>query len=314
MNFQWLLVPFLSLALGLGLVACGNNTEPALLLEINCEQCGKGDSVQEGCDSCLDIASNALNQTLPDIDTARAMYAKGCQVHHPPSCAALAEMVRDGRGGPRDLKRASGLFEIACEKGNIQQACTEVALSEFDGVGQNKDQEAAVARFEIACNHPEDPQAKACAALGLAHLMGAGVKRKDEGKAIELLTRSCEADYPSGCVQMGAVFEKRTRGKHTENRETAADAYERACKLDARHGCYELADLHESKKAIDPSAEKAAIFYQKTCNTDPTRGCYEAAELMAEGRVTARDGEIASLYNIACEHGHGEACSKRAQQ
>jgi len=305
MNLKLIFLPMM-------LLACGGGDEPHVVLEMGCEQCGKGENVQEGCDQCMAMGDNALALTRPDINQARTMFNKGCTVHHAPSCMRLAVMVRDGRGGPPDLKRSTDLFRIACEKGPIQEACTEWGLSQFDGVGTKKNQEAAVLTFEAACDHETDPQPKSCAALGLAYIAGDGVERKDEDKGLELLKQSCASDYASGCVQTGTAFLTRNRGSRKENLEIAAEAYERACKLDPRHGCFELAEMHENKKAIDYSFEKAALFYQKTCNIDPTRGCFEAAELMSSGKVDARDGEIASLYNIACEHGHEAACSKRA--
>lgn len=297
------------------LMGCGEGQDPQMMMEMNCTQCGSDDEqIHNGCDACVNMANNAVNQTRPDITRARELYNQACQVHYPPACQSLAELVRDGRGGPRDLKRAASLFETACEKGQLQRSCTELGIAAYDGVGVKKDPERGVSLFETACHHEETPQPKACAALGLAHLSGVGIenKKKDEEKAIELLQKSCDFDYAAGCVQVGDLFAKRTRGSVKENRQTAADAYARACKLDPRHGCYELAKLHEEKKVDEPSDEKAAIFYQKTCNIDPTRGCYEAAELMLSGKVTAREGEVESLYNIACEHGHTEACTKRS--
>ena len=295
------------------LLGCGGQ-EPMLVLEAGCEACGRGEEVLQGCDSCFQIAEGALAQTRPNIDKARSFYAKGCQVHHPNSCQALALMVRDGKGGPRDLKRAADLFGVACEKGDLQKSCTELALAMFDGSGKKQDQEGAVALFEQACGHETDPQAKACAAWGLAFMLGKGVERKDDDRAIELLTKSCEMDYAPGCVSLADLYIKRRRGSTKENREIAAETYERACTLDKHHGCYELAVMHDEDKAPNSSAEKAAIYYQMTCSVDPTRGCYEAAELMASDRVTARAGEIESLYNVACEHGHGEACAKRVTE
>jgi uncharacterized protein len=94
--------------------------------------------------------------------------------------------------------------------------------------------------------------------------------------------------------------------------ERAAGLYEQACRLDPRHGCIELAQLHAEKKLAASADETAVENYKKTCAIDPTRGCYEAALMMEEGRVKAGEGEIASLYNQACEHGNTEACTRRA--
>lgn len=293
---------------------CGGGEDPAVIMEMNCEQCGKGEDVQGGCDACKTMADQALGLTRPDIDRARSLYAKACDVHFPPACNELAKMCRDGRGGPRDVKRSATLFGIACDKGDIQYACTEVGVFAYDGVGMKLDQEKGVALFEAACFHEADPQPKACAALGLAHLSGKGIEKekKDEDRAIELLNKACDFDYAAGCVQVGDLFINRKKGPVKENRKIAAEAYQKACKLDARYGCYELAELHQEDKLEESSDEKAAIFFQKTCNIDPTRGCFEAAELMASGKVNAREGEIESLYNIACEHGNSVACTKRA--
>ena len=258
------------------------------------------------------VTTMGLNR--PDIERARTMFSKACRVHHPSACNALAELCRDARGGPRDLPRAATLFGIACEKGDIQSACTERGLALYDGEGVKEDKAAAVAIFDSACQHETDSQPKACASLGIAYLNGKGVERRDEEKAIELIRRSCEADYAPGCVQMGEMYAKRTRGIRRENLTTAADSYDTACDIDGRFGCFELAQMHEQGRAIEASPEKAAIYYQRTCNIDPTRGCFEAAKLMSSGKVEARDGEIAALYNVACEHGHNEACALRSPE
>ena len=302
-----------SIALTLLLLGCGDEQEPHVMLEMGCEQCGKGQVVQEGCQQCMIMADNALGQNRPDIGKARQLYNKGCGVHHPESCSKLAAMVSEGRGGPPDLKRANDLYGIACEKGSMQSACTEWALSMYDGASMKQDQERAVALFDTACTHEEQAQPKACAALGLAYFEGVGVERRDQEKGVELLKASCTDNFAPGCVQTALAHLGWSRGSRRANVEIAEEAFERACKVDPQHGCFELAELHEDNKAIDSSPEKAAIFYQKTCNIDPTRGCFEAAELMAEGKVEARNSEIASLYNLACEHGHSEACSKRSK-
>lgn len=296
------------------LYGCGGESDPMVLREGRCMACGKGEDIHAGCKDCCDMAGEALALTRPDIDKARALYSQTCEVHYPPGCMELGVLVRDGRGGPRDMKRAADLFTIACDKGGIQAACTEVGIAAYDGQGMKPDPARGIALFEVACGHAEQPQPKACAALGLAYLSGKGFEKdkKDEDKAIEFLVKSCEMDYAAGCVQVGDQYIEQKTGNKKENTATAAEFYNKACKLDARHGCYELAGLHAEEELEESSFEKAAIFYQKTCNIDPTRGCYEAAELMMAGKVPAREGEVESLYNIACEHGHTEACTKRA--
>lgn len=285
------------------LLGCGENAEPAVVREMNCDN--------KDMDACFQMGVQALNQARPDIGAARAQFAKGCNVHHPKSCNALAEMVRDAKGGPRDPNRAAELFGIACD-GGIQSACVNLGISYYDGTGVKQDQAKGVALFTAACEHETDQQAKGCSALGVAYADGKGVDRKDADKAEALQLQACEASYAPACVLGGRLFADKRSGRRAENLTKSAELLEKACKLDPHYGCFELATMHEKGTAPEGTDAKAAIFYQKTCNIDPTRGCFEAARLMENGKVSAREGEIESLYNLACEHGHTEACTKRS--
>ncbi|MBX2802726.1 MAG: sel1 repeat family protein [Myxococcales bacterium] len=282
-------------------------------------------------EACYRDGSAAANAARPRYEDARKLFAKACMPvyrgsgkpkdNHPEACYSLGRLVRDAKGGPRDLPRAADVFEIAC-KGEVPRACVDLGLVVYDppeGSEVTSEPERAVELFFTACNQvdaaPADsndahPLAVACDALGSAYEEGNGVEngKKDADRAMELYKKSCDARYAPGCVSAGALLaSKKARASITE----AAELFERGCKLDARHGCFELGDLHAKKRWPDASEEIAAEFYEKTCNIDPTRGCYEAAELMEQGKVESKDGKVESLYNLACEHGHTKACTKR---
>lgn len=293
----------------LALLGCGKEQEPGMVLEMNCEAALHSHEMEP----CYQLGVQALKNARPQISRARGLFSKGCNVHHAPSCDALAEMVRDGRGGPRDVKRAAELFEIGC-RGEVVSSCVNLGLALYEGKGVKEDDERAVELFRSTCE-ADPPQARACEAMGRAYKEGKGVEAEDLERAEALFTKACDLDFASGCVKLGSLHAETKRGTRAELQErlsAAAASYERACKIDARFGCYELATFHAEEKHPEPDPEKAAFYYQKTCNIDPTRGCFEAAELMNSGKVTAREGEIESLYNLACEHGHTEACSKRS--
>lgn len=285
------------------LLGCNQEQEPGVVLDMACQNANM--------DACYQLGVQALVRARPDIRTARNLFAKGCNVHHARSCNGLAEMVRDAKGGPRDPKRAAELFGIACE-GGIQSACVELGMFAYDGVGITQDHAKAVELFQAACEHEADPQPKGCSALGVAWSDGNGVEKKDLDVARDYYLRACDADYAPSCVLAGLLAAESRTGKREENRAVAADLLAKACNIDAHFGCYELAVMHEKGEAPEAADAKAAVFFQKTCNIDPTRGCFEAARLMEQGKVSAREGEIESLYNLACEHGHAEACTKRS--
>ena len=277
--------------------------------------------------ACYVDGQAALKRARPDYTSARTLFGKACSPTYtgagkpkdniPEACADLAMLVRDGKGGPRDLPRAAELFEIAC-RGEIAGACVDLGLAVYDpprGADVTPEPARAVELFFNGCNQvdPEaagDPLARACDALGRAYEEGQGVEnnRKDPSKASDLYIKACDAKHAPGCVHAGRlVMARKVPGKV----EDAVALFDHGCRLDARHGGFELAQLHEKKAWKEATPEDASNYYQKTCNIDPTRGCYEAAQLMEKGLVDSREGEIESLYNLACEHGSAEACTRR---
>jgi TPR repeat protein len=289
--------------------ACDNKAAEALL---TCE--GKN------FEACYRDGMEASQEARPRFADARKSFSAACmEIHHAQSCNELAILVRDAKGGPRDVKRAVDLFGIAC-KGDVHTACVDLGLLLYKGeLLKAPAPERAVelfttecARVDVASMPAEGPHplANACVALGTAYEEGKGVvpPKADTTRAAALYMQACDARYAPGCVAAGNLAaEKRTRDGIAE----AAADYDRACQLDARQGCFELATLHEKKAWPDANDASASEYYQKTCNIDPTRGCFEAGQLMESGRITAREGEIEYLYNLACEHGHTEACARR---
>jgi TPR repeat protein len=161
-------------------------------------------------------------------------------------------------------------------------------------------------RLSSSSSGPTTTKGRACAVLGQAHEEGKGTK-KDMALAQQHYTTSCETSFPVGCVMLGTpLLEGGPR-----DAVAASDAYKKACDIDARKGCFELAQLHAGGKWPGADDKLASEFYQKTCNIDPTRGCFEAGQLMEAGRVEASEGSIEYLYHLACDHGHTEACSRR---
>lgn len=293
----------------LAVLGCGQSAADLLLT------CAGGNA-----SACYAEGLAAANAPKPRYDEARAAWSTACMGNHDAqSCFELGHLVRDAKGGPRDVHRAAELFEIAC-RGGIDFACVELGILLYvDQDGMKAEPEKAVTLFTEACEKvdpaaaPEGaphPLALACDALGVAYLEGVGVEppNRDEEKAAQLFDRACAAHHPQGCVSAGAILAKSRR---EEKVDRAAELYGQACKMDARYGCFELAELHETKAWKGATDELASRFFQRTCNHDPTRGCYEAGLLMESGRVKAREGEIESMFNVACEHGNGAACAKR---
>jgi TPR repeat protein len=226
--------------------------------------------------------------------------------------------VRDAKGGPKDIKRAVDLFGIAC-KADIHTACVDLGLLLYKGELLKKaSPERAVelftnecARVDVANLPAEGPHdlAYGCDALGLAYEEGKGTDpaKPDLEKAATLYTQACEARYAPGlCVGRPA----RRGEEEPSDYAIAAALYDQACKLDARMGCMELATLHATKAWPEANDADAASTTRRPATSIRRRGCFEAGQLMESGRIAAGEGEIESLYSLACEHGHTEACAQ----
>ncbi|MEQ1569312.1 MAG: hypothetical protein ABMA64_26985 [Myxococcota bacterium] len=338
------------------LTACDNSAANAL------RTCEGGNT-----EACYNDGLAAVTAAQPQYGDARKAFSAACRPsigaapssvskHLPKACNELAVLVRDAKGGPKDVPRATELFEIACKNG-IPRACVDLgALLWTDDPAGKSDADRAVVLFEGACADaqvvdptpapvtapvepkarpaeapPADPAAppavpetrelegvleahplaEACDRLGTAWKVGIGVEPpvKDQAKASEYFDRGCRGRYAPACVSAGATA---ASGRRKDDIAAAAGFYERACRLDPRQGCFELAELHDHKAWPAATDALAVKYYKEACAIDAMRGCFEAAAMMEEGRIKAGDGEIASLYNQACEHGHTEACARRA--
>lgn len=63
-----------------------------------------------------------LTQSPPPFERTRQLFDRACQGEHFLACAFLANMYRNGQGGPVDLSQAAELAALACQNG-IEMAC-----------------------------------------------------------------------------------------------------------------------------------------------------------------------------------------------
>lgn len=281
------------------LFACNEAPQPGALVEMACHN--NGDS-----EACFKLGTEQLNSARPNYTDARRLLSTACGTHHALACNALGTLVRDARGGPKDLVRAADLFQVACEKG-VAQGCVHYADALYRGDGVKRDLDKARELYSNACEG-ETSIPKACTRLGVMTRDAKGARREDKEAATALFEKACAVDFPEACVELANDL---TKAWGKDNVAKAAELYETACTIDPNFGCFQLAAMHEEEKAPDANIEQAGRFYQAVCRIDSSRGCYELAELMSAEKVPSRPGEKEALYKKACESGNSEACTKR---
>lgn len=63
-----------------------------------------------------------ITHSPPPFERSRQLFERACRGEHYLACAFLANMLRNGQGGPQDLGRAAELAALACQNG-IDMAC-----------------------------------------------------------------------------------------------------------------------------------------------------------------------------------------------
>ena len=83
----------------------------------------------------------------PDLEEARAWFARAAESGLPDAEVAVAEMMVNGRGGPRDQSTATALFEKAARKGHVG------AMFALGALARNQAEWKPVSRPDCAPNH-----------------------------------------------------------------------------------------------------------------------------------------------------------------
>ena len=113
-----------------------------------------------------------------DDRLARDLLVRGAEMGHTPSMIELAQMLKEGLGGPADIGEAHRWIRLAAERGNGQgQLAWARTLKDGDGVPPNAKE--ALVWFRLAeavlAGHTEAQQAKEAAEVLTANLGDASV-------------------------------------------------------------------------------------------------------------------------------------------
>ena len=117
------------------------------------------------------------------------LLRRSCAVDVFDACLRLGVLYRDGRGVPRDSRRAVRFFQTTCDEG-LWQGCTELGVMLAGGKGVAKDAGAAMDLFERSCDAGEP---SGC------HHLALGLLPRDEVRALELFKRACLAGHRPSC-------------------------------------------------------------------------------------------------------------------
>jgi hypothetical protein len=254
-RFGWGVAKDQARGLKLAEQACGLGAARACLIVARGYELGWGaapdlarciEFMKLACAKDLDIACHDLGMRhlkgfhgiTPDKAAAAGFLERGCALKNADSCHALAKMVNEGDGVPRDSERGRRLFIYSCEGGR-GDACY---LAAFHFV--NEDPARAAQLFLRSCDMDDYD---GCRVLGLAYQHGDLGLTADPAKALGFYVKACEGEpqgVTSACADLGKMYEQGIGTVRSLKR--AKVYYAMACERHDDGACQELKKLQGS--------------------------------------------------------------------
>jgi TPR repeat protein len=220
-----------------------------------------------GCRLGIDLAcANAglayEQHTPPNFLIAREYYERGCNRGQPMSCNNLAVVYEQGKGVPKDEKRAAGLYAQACDSGEML-ACRNLGNAYVQGYGVSVDLRRATALFARACT---GGVAKACNDQALL------VAKNDRKLAVTLFQRACDGGNDEGCANF--AINLITGSGIVADPERGIALLNKGCTLnDHARSCLLLGAAHVSGKGLPLDPKRAVDRFRAACRLGEPMGC-----------------------------------------
>lgn len=118
--------------------------------------------------------------------------------------------------------------------------------------------------------------------------------------------RACAAGHQPGCVAQASAL----LGGSADDWRRAAEILQKACDAGEPTGCRELGLLYERGKGVERDALRSAALVQRACDAGDSFGCVALSNAYAEGKGVAKDAAKAwKVLEDSCAAGGGTACS-----
>lgn len=258
---------------------------------------------------------------------AAKLAEKSCKEGNALSCTALGRLYTYGHGVKKDNLKAKEYFKQACI-GGINDSCKDIGM-EYDKTVLS----AEIQMYTKSCSAGDSV---GCYKLGRAYYRGDGIA-KDIIKGMELLNRSCDANYGKACSYIGINYQFArpneldkmeayylkacnagdaeqcgnlgylySRGLYvTKDEAKGIDYSKKGCDGGYAQACINLAGMYQPSKGEDyrDVIEKRIQLLSKACDAGDVSGCM--------GLGQSKDGffKASKLYTQSCENGNPEACN-----
>lgn len=216
---------------------------------------------------CVEKAEAAMY--YHDFEGAREPLEIVCKGGDGFQCFRLADLYREGKGGPVELDKALAAYEASCA-GKYGEGCERRADLAREGQGGPE------IEIDYAVKACELQRPVACLRAGEQVVAGRGVER-DDTRAITLFQSACRLGEAIGCTQAGDLLLAATRPPEDKARGLAA--YISGCVGHNGYGCLKAAIAFHEGLGTRVDLEKARMHFSKACDFNEQDGCRLAKAL-----------------------------------
>ncbi len=200
------------------------------------------------------------SKTNPD---ALGRLVKACDVGDGKACQYTALLYASTKSGFQNLEKAVGYFHKGCDAG-VAKSCRDAGLLYASAKTGMQNLTKAVGYFQKSC---EAGHARSCIEAGLLYLDDKSVIRRDNRRALELMTRSCGLGEMEACFIQGSLL--LSTPDLQANLVTALELYWKACEGNYGKACFTLAEF--AAIAHDPQSTKR--LYMQACIYGAPEAC-----------------------------------------
>jgi TPR repeat protein/serine/threonine protein kinase len=264
--------------------------------------------LQSGCRR-LGVA-NDIGWDTGGPTQAASFYEKACKEGEDVACVYLASALASSRGGLRDEPRARDLFKNAvapleadCGEGSAD-ACAALGLAHE--MGAPPDLGKAAAAYQKACDAGD---LLGCNNLGTLLKAQSAESAAEPARGMALFQQACDRGEAAACNNVGAVFS----GHKTVLRRGARGAatFRLACGGALSVGCAGWGDQRVPWPGGPKDLTRATSFFEKACDAGALVACVNLGGLMFIGQGAEKDRPKAhQLFNKACDGGEPSGCGE----
>lgn len=215
----------------------------------------------------------------------------GAELGHSSCTFYLAEILRDGIGVKRDLKKSYDYYESLAARG-FPQALYMVGLFCENGWGTEKDYTRARISYEKSIKIDKHYH-RSWRALGSIFFAGKGVE-KDYEKAYSCFEKAASKDNPRALFNIAFMKEK---GMGTRQDLTSAiEYYHRAAIAGDIKSLHTLARHYENGSGVERDKKKALEYYTKAAEA----GYFESFFYMGKLHLSGEAGKVDYATALQC--------------